>query len=532
VDAAARLEDFRASLRGIFPETETQIEVPPLIVGFRQSADLERFAPRYRGRAVEADGFFLSGPEGRYVAVRLASGRPDEWEPVFHEYAHLVLAHVLPAQPAWVSEGLAEVYGRWEPSTSGGRLGRPAVDHLSELGRGMLPLEELIRVDTESPLYNEGERRNAFYATSWALAHYLVLGREGGRQQLQRFLVALTDGADARAAFVDAFGEPPWTVQRRVQRYLSAPLPSLVVDAPVASRQEASAAPATPAEVSRSLGELLLLQTGRTAEARGLLERALREEPEDARTHAALAHLALRAGRAREARTHLDAALRLAPDEPLALYRLAETAQREAAERGEVLEGPALAGAVAALEKAVALAPHMAEACDLLARLWPQPIPGRIELLRRAIALNPGRAELAVTLAGLYGRIGQPAAAAAVLRTARQSAAEPHLRFLCGHLLARLTAASADTAEAAGRLVSLDCGREGALTFVLDTGERRLSLRAPSPSGFFVRDADGETVEPTLVCGPQDAAVRALYRRAAENTGTLLSLTLTAPAGN
>jgi predicted Zn-dependent protease len=527
VDAAVRLERFRVVLRALFPQAESPLEVPPVVVAFRHAADLERFTPRYRGRAVAADGFFLSGPEGRYIAIALAPGRRDAWEPVFHEYAHLVLAHVLPAQPVWVSEGLAELYGRWEPSAEGGLLGRPSQAHLDAVRRGMVPLDELIRVDAESPLYNEDERRNAFYATSWALAHYLVLGRDGGREQLQRFLTALTERSDVEGAFADAFGEAPWLMERRLEAYVRSVLPSAAVDTPPGPPVEPVATLASDALVSRSLGELLLLQMGRASETRSLLERALEQDPTDARTEVALARLASRAGRPREARVHLDAALRLSPDDPVALYGLAEAIQRDAVERGELLDGRALDSAVTALERAVALAPHLAEACDLLARLRPQPILGRIALLRRAVALNPGRAEPALTLANLLARVGQPGAAAAVLRAARENAREPHVRFLCGHLLSRLSLANVDTVEAAGRLVSLECSKEGALTFVMDAGEQRLSLRAPSPSGFLVHDADGETVEPTLVCGPQDAPVRALYRRIADDAGTLLSLTLT-----
>ena len=48
----------------------------------------------------------------------------------------------------------------------------------------LLPIEQLIRVDRNSSLYNEGDRRSVFYAQSWALAHMLLLGEPLRRQRV------------------------------------------------------------------------------------------------------------------------------------------------------------------------------------------------------------------------------------------------------------------------------------------------------------------------------------------------------------
>ena len=60
-------------------------------------------------------------------------------------------------------------------------------------------------MDQRSPDYNEGARRGVFYAESWALMHYLMLGNPARMAQLRRYLVAVKDGLEPEPAFKAAF---------------------------------------------------------------------------------------------------------------------------------------------------------------------------------------------------------------------------------------------------------------------------------------------------------------------------------------
>ena len=52
----------------------------------------------------------------------------------------------------------------------------------------MLPLQTLLTVDHDSPLYNEGNRRSTFYAQSWALTHLILLGKPTERRSSSAYL--------------------------------------------------------------------------------------------------------------------------------------------------------------------------------------------------------------------------------------------------------------------------------------------------------------------------------------------------------
>ena len=53
----------------------------------------------------------------------------------------------------------------------------------------LMPLRELKAVDHTSGVYNEGDRRGVFYAESWALMHYLMLGNPIRTTQLRDYLL-------------------------------------------------------------------------------------------------------------------------------------------------------------------------------------------------------------------------------------------------------------------------------------------------------------------------------------------------------
>ena len=61
-------------------------------------------------------------------------------------------------------------------------------------------LADLMAVDRASPVYNEGQRRGMFYAQSWALMHYLMLGSRTRSAELAAYMAQLKAGASAERA--------------------------------------------------------------------------------------------------------------------------------------------------------------------------------------------------------------------------------------------------------------------------------------------------------------------------------------------
>jgi tetratricopeptide (TPR) repeat protein len=534
--AAAALARFHRVLDGLLPAPPDEPAGPLVILAFTNEGSFRSYVPRHGGEPRSVDGFFQGATARRFIGVNLRSQRVDPYDALYHEYAHVALNRVLLAQPAWVAEGLSEMYAAWEPAGADARIGLPRPDHLALLHRrGLLPITDLLRADYTSDLYLSEDRSALFYAQSWLLAHYLVLGRAGGREALRDYLSAIMQGAEAVAAFRRAFGEEPASLMPRLRAYLDAPaLPVARVPVPADGDVDAAALTApSPGEVDGLLADLLLHQD-RPREARGHLERSRAADPGSAAAREGLAAVALRQARWDEARALLRAALEGEPDSPLALYRYADMLVNEASRRGEVLSDADTDAAVAALEKAVSRTPHFADAAELLARLRPQPARGRIALLEPAFAREPQRTDIAITLSGLYVRVNEMRRAAMVLARARAAARDPDMRFLAGHLLGRIGSTSSRTGEATGTLVRLDCREGGALDFVVDTGGRPLTLRASGPRSVMLYGAQGEPLEMDLVCGPHHSAVSAFYVQGdggeTSAEGTLLSMTWNDPA--
>jgi tetratricopeptide (TPR) repeat protein len=533
--AAAALARFHRVLEELLPAPPTDGEGPLVVLAFTSEDSFRSCVPRHRDEPREVDGFFQGGTARRFIAVNLRAERADPYDALYHEYAHLALNRVLPAQPAWVSEGLAELYSAWEPAGADARVGLPRPAHLSLLRRrGLLPIPDLLRADYTSDLYLREDRSALFYAQSWLLAHYVVVGGAGGRERLRDYLAAITQGAEAVAAFRDAFGEEPGSLLPRLRSYMESPaLPVARVPLRAASEHDPSPpapeiAPVSPGEVDYLVADLLLHQD-RPREARRHLEQSLAAEPGFPAAREGLAAVALVQARWDEARTLLRTALESDPGNPLTLYRYADAIVKEASRRGEVLSDADTEVAAAALEKAVRQAPHFADAAELLARLRPQPVRGRIALLEPALAREPQRTDIAITLAGLYVRVNQMRRAAIVLTRARAAARDADMRFLAGHLLGRIGFASSLTGEITGTLVRLQCLDGGALDFVVDAAGTRLTLRAPGPRSVMLYGPDGEPLERELVCGPHHSPVSAFYVRqdgpGNGSEGTLLSMT-------
>ena len=529
--AASALEQFRRVLARLLPPARPGPAAPVVVLAFRDASSFEPVVPLHEGEPRGADGFFQGGTGRRYIAANLGTNRADRYDPLYHEWAHLALNESLPAQPAWVGEGLAEVYSAWRPLQDAAVVGLSRPEHLRTLAsRGLIPLEALLRADYTSDLYNKPRQRDTFYAQAWAFAHQVVLGRPDGPARLQDYLVGLTRGLDPVESFRRAFAEDLGSAQARLVAYLAAGPPAatwIPETEPGAEITLTVDAPAL-AEVEYVTGDLLL-HGGRVREARRHLARALTADPGFVPAQQALAQVALRQARWDEARAHLQAALAEDPDSPVALFQFAETLAREAAYRSEVLSDDDTARAVAALEKCVARAPYHADAVHLLAQLKPAPLHRRIPLLEAAFRREPHRTALGITLAGLYSKANDLARSTATLLRAREAARDEDMRFLCTHLLGRVTYVASVTAEARGTLRSLECLAGGGLTFLVETGHSMLRLHAPSPRAAMLYGPEGESLERDLVCGSHAEPVTAWYKRAGDAEragadGTLLSL--------
>lgn len=217
---AAQFESFRETLGRVLGERITASAVPTVVFVFPNARAFQPYQRTFQGRAVEVAGAFHGDRDFNYITV-LNDGRPGGMRVIFHEYAHLVIANISMNLPAWLNEGLAEYYSTFEIERDGreASIGRPVESHLRVLARfPALPIQQLIRVDRGSALYNEGNRRSVFYAQSWALAHMLLLGEPSRTSELADYLRHVNAGVPELDAWQRAFGGLP--IERDLQAYL------------------------------------------------------------------------------------------------------------------------------------------------------------------------------------------------------------------------------------------------------------------------------------------------------------------------
>src|SRR4030095_4252153 len=153
-----------------------------------------------------AKGFAWTTFDGAFSFVQLHPSRVETRLTLFHEYTHLLLSRHRSALIArWYTEGLADYF-----STVAFRDGALVVGALpaERLGwliqrRKPMPLDLLFGGDRDTTL--RGKATYDFYATAWALTHYLMAA-PCRRRELSRFELELAKGTALDAAREAAFG--------------------------------------------------------------------------------------------------------------------------------------------------------------------------------------------------------------------------------------------------------------------------------------------------------------------------------------
>jgi lipoprotein NlpI len=270
---------FRMAMQSILPALKTDPPAPTVAVVFRDDSALTPFKPRYRGKPVDTIAAYFSPlPDVNYIVM--ATGRREyTYQVIFHEYTHLLVNQNIHRLPLWLNEGLAEFYSTFDGSEYDARLiiGRPIPEHVSLLRglTGLIPMNKFIDPQAMKDLYRDDRLTARFYAQSWLLAHYFLLGDKlAHRPQLASFVNGLQTGEAPDTVFKRVFGSDLDPLDRALGQYVNLmQLPAILVRTPeVKLDQEASNL--TEADAEQIQGDLLV-RTGAFEEADKHLGRAL-----------------------------------------------------------------------------------------------------------------------------------------------------------------------------------------------------------------------------------------------------------------
>jgi predicted Zn-dependent protease len=415
------LELLRSALGQLTPGLTLTSPTPTYIYVFKDVLAFKPYRQTSQGKPIDSGGYFLSRQLGNYVAFyggprvleRYGTSHGDERAIIYHEYLHNVLRNNYASLPLWLNEGLAEYYSTFDVGKNEVQIGRPVAEHVAWLRRNpLIPVASLFTVDESSQSYDE-LHRSAFYASSWALVHYLISGTPERRLQATEALRLAQAGTPPDQIFRQAFGTDPAALDRELTKYVQSYIFNF---SRVPLRTEADLAmtvrPLAWADALYRLGDLLAnLGPEQAAAAAAHFRAALAERPDHGPALAGLGYLEDLAERPEEARPWYEKAAKLAPDDFLVQYLYAR----------DLLENPgpdSLRQARASLSKAVQLRPDFGEAWARLGYTYmvgEELAPDSIQALETAHRLLPSRMDIAHNLAIAYARTAQPEKAEALI---------------------------------------------------------------------------------------------------------------------
>lgn len=237
---------------------------PIRVFAVKDAESLRELAPQFwERRGIRPHSVAYAGPYTAFMAVRDDLDQTVRHEALMHEYVHLLTASLAPDAPAWLDEGLSEFWGTVVVEGDRVIVGRSVKRHIARLQQWQ-QLERTVRLQ-RGEFIADSEPASMFYAQSWAMVHYLLLGRTR--------TTPLTFLPDYRALPVDFESGLREYVSKGQLREVSLPFTPHISSAP------------TPSFVpeARSLAERahMLVFGPRPDAAVALAKRALALEPRD-----------------------------------------------------------------------------------------------------------------------------------------------------------------------------------------------------------------------------------------------------------
>ena len=396
-EIAKQFERFRGIFHDSFPKLRVDIGKPLVIFALKDEQSMRMLLPAYwevKGNKHPA-GIYVRGLEKDFITLRMDMHGENPYYIIYHEYIHAILDSNFRGLPIWLEEGIAEFFSNSTIYDDRVEIGQVSPYQIEILQKNrLIPVDDLLKVDSKSPYYNENDRATVFYAESCAIVHYLLLDSKARDQQLlQTFLDTWDAGGNQVDMVRKAFGNLN-TFARAMQNY--ARHRRLYVAAVKASQKQEnySSRDVPPAESSVLRGELYLY-TDRPNEARAALDEALRADPNSALVHEGLGLLAFRQQKFSVADAEFARAVELNSSSYIA-YFFGARAQLGLA-NSDSGNGTR---EIADLKKAIDLNPQFAPAYATLASLYslnPITYNDAVEAGHKAMQLEPGNLSLAVS---------------------------------------------------------------------------------------------------------------------------------------
>ena len=456
---ASQFERMHLVFHTLFPTPGDDSDAPIMVLAVKDRKDMEPLEPEaYLAKSqMDLSGFFLRTADKNYILVRLDAQQAHAFSTVYHEYTHYMLRKADSWLPLWLNEGLAQFYANTDIDAKMAWLGQANPDELRLLNRNdLLPIATLLAVNARSPYYHDEEKGSIFYAESWALTHYLIVSdRIQGTHRMHNYTELLAQGEDPVTAASHAFGDleklehglSDYAMQRKFM-YFMMPAELAGKDALLEVR------PVATAEADAVRGDVLMY-TGRTGDARELVETVLREDKDNALAHETMGYLRLREGDFAGAKKWFGEAVALDSNSYLANYCYAMAALHGSNKDEDMrIES--------SLRAAIRLNGEFAPAYDALAMFYAsrhRRLDEAHTLNMRAMELEPGRLSFRLNCAEVLAEQLRFADALGVLEAAMRLARTPAEVDAVTNRVARVERYQSATAGAAEKLREAGSGQ-------------------------------------------------------------------------
>jgi tetratricopeptide (TPR) repeat protein len=392
--------------------------LPTRVYIFADSRTFNPYCDAVLGRSNHLSGLFLSSRDGNHVLIDGSVSAHGVDHVVYHELTHYFLRNTVPAQvPLWFNEGIAEFYSTVTSHDDIVDVGRPVAEHVAFLRtQPLIPLKDLFAINHDSKDYHEGNRQGVFYAESWALVHYLMIGNPERRTQLGTYVGLIAGGKSIDDAFRAAFHESYDDLERELRKYIRAFSMSYIryTLADLKGAEVPAPQPLARDALLVGLADLLMqAQTPHFGEVETFLSEALKVNPSSADASAEMGVAKSRQRQNDEAETYFEKAVQLGSTNylPYLLYadsilrRVDATLRRNAgAPSADVAKAREL------FRKAAELNPSSAIAFAGLGATYTMtkddPAPG-IAALDRSLALAPSEVDALYNMVVLDARAGR-----------------------------------------------------------------------------------------------------------------------------
>ncbi len=411
----------------------------PVITVFalRDEKSLGEFLPEYWTKGhMHPSGVFTYGLYQYYAAINLEAQGTNPFATMYHEYYHSLTIPYFPDLPLWLSEGLADFFGQSQVNGNVATMGVADPALIEELRQNkLIPLDVLFHVDASSPYYNEENKVSVFYAESWALTHYLMIGdKQGHRQMLVDYASALSSGMPPDQAAAKAFGDLK-KLQDELSRYISKlSFSYFQTKAPAElALSEFQTRPMTDAEEEAYRGGFFAIR--KRPEAKQILQNAVNLDSKLALAHQNLGIEEFLEGNRDSALTSISEAVQLDPKNGFTRYLRAYLAFFGAGgfpQDSQIEED---------LRQSIASKPDFAPANALLGLYLSNRRPNGEEALtyaKKAVSLEPGNTEFLFDLAQVLAQMRRFNEAEYVARRARYNSQSVEYRTRIDQFVAYL----------------------------------------------------------------------------------------------